>query len=251
MDSSLETALRYAANGWAVFPCVQNAKVPMTGHGVKDASHDPAKIKSWWTRNPKANLAIACGMVSGIVVVDVDVKKKAKGRESSTLIRGLLPRTMTVTTPSGGWHLFYKTDSKIKGRLNFLPGIDVKSDGGYVVAPPSEIDGKKYAVVIDGPIVRLHDVLKNKINAIEIDSPKYNFKARPASNGSIEVSVGPHDWNGPMLKLVARMVRRGYSDSEILAHSERYTLSGWTNEQTRRQVRHMIDGARRKGFYRR
>ena len=78
----LERALAYADLGWAVFPLMPNSKAPLTKHGFKDASKDPADIKRWWTDQPAANIGIATGVISGLVIVDVDVKNGAKGNES-------------------------------------------------------------------------------------------------------------------------------------------------------------------------
>src|SRR5690349_24273155 len=64
-------ALRYAAHGWPVFPCRPGSKEPATRHGFLDASTDPGQIRSWWRRQPSANLAIATGR-PGPDVLDVD-----------------------------------------------------------------------------------------------------------------------------------------------------------------------------------
>ena len=68
----LRTALALAARGMAVFPCRERRKEPATPSGVKDASKDANMIKHWWGLEPRYNVAIATGAVSGIFVVDVD-----------------------------------------------------------------------------------------------------------------------------------------------------------------------------------
>lgn len=135
----LEHALAYAAKGWAVFPLAKASKSPITEHGFKEASTDPKQIRKWWRAHPHANIGIATGRVSGIIVVDVDPKNggdlatfwKATGLDDHKL--GL------VTTGSDGSHLYFRYPDGIEvpSRIEFVKGVDLKSDGGYVVAPPS------------------------------------------------------------------------------------------------------------------
>ena len=134
---------------WAVFPLKPNTKLPMTSHGFKDASKDPERIKLWWSRTPDANIGVATGIISGLTVIDVDVKKnkvgvRAKGKQSAAMVKGMLPSTFGITTPTNGWHLYYLNKTKIQSMNGFLPGLDIKSDGGYVVGIGSLIDGKPY-----------------------------------------------------------------------------------------------------------
>ena len=141
---NLERALACIEQGWAVFPLVPNTKRPLTRNGFKDATKSADVVRKWWAATPTANIGIATGQMSGVVVVDVDVKNGAKGRESLASLKGLDP-TLTATTPSGGWHLYYFCpEGGMRCRNGMLPGIDFKADGGYVVAPGSTIDGKEY-----------------------------------------------------------------------------------------------------------
>lgn len=72
-------ALGYTGEGWPVFPCRPDSKVPATVHGFKDAATDPSVIAGWWSRTPDANVAIPTG-TSTVDVLDVDVKGAADGR---------------------------------------------------------------------------------------------------------------------------------------------------------------------------
>ncbi|MCX5784572.1 MAG: phage/plasmid primase, P4 family [Elusimicrobia bacterium] len=143
--SKLKWALSLAEQGWPVFPLEPNGKKPITRNGFKDATTSAEAIQQWWERNPDANIGLATGVVSGIAAVDIDVKKGAKGRESAAGLNGGLPPTLKVLTPSGGWHLYYVCpEGGLRSRNGLLPGVDLKADGGYVVAPGSTIDGKAY-----------------------------------------------------------------------------------------------------------
>lgn len=141
----LDQAINYARRGWAVFPC--NKKIPLTQHGFKDASRDEAVIKKMFAEN-HSNIGIATGKISGIFVVDIDVKNGACGDESLKDLEkefGEIPHTIEALTPSGGRHIYFRYPSDGVGcKTGLRPGIDLRGDGGYVIGPPSSIDGRSY-----------------------------------------------------------------------------------------------------------
>jgi hypothetical protein len=146
----LEAATRYAALGWHVFPIRPGEKTPLTAHGVKDATIDAKQILAWWTKWPDANVAVACGKVSGIYVVDVDVTEdgKVNGYDSLGQLSDKLPATVMQTTPRGGCHVFYSVGGDLPpaNKNSLLPGVDIRGDGYYVLLAPSvRADGKRYA----------------------------------------------------------------------------------------------------------
>lgn len=138
----LAHALRYASWGWSVFPLRERGKEPdgeLAPRGFKDATTDENKIRSWWNTRPRANIGVATGKVSGIVIVDVDPRN---GGDLHAFWRSAdldALRVGTVITGSDGRHLFFRYPSGVvvPSRSHFVKGIDLKSDGGYVVAPPS------------------------------------------------------------------------------------------------------------------
>lgn len=139
MNQFLEAALKYAALSWHVFPIAPRQKVPITAHGVKDATTDADQIRAWWAKWPDANVAVACGKASGVYVIDVDVTEAGDvdGYESLKEFPKL-PETVTQATPRGGFHAFYCTaDDPPANRNSFRPGIDIRGDGYYVVVAPS------------------------------------------------------------------------------------------------------------------
>lgn len=154
----LACALAYAAKGWHVFPCFEpgaadpslcacgrdcgknKAKHPRTKNGLLDATTDADKIRAWWEKWPRANVAVRTGKESGIIVLDVDGEL---GRQS---IKGLnLPVTATVLTGRGFHYYFKHPGGHVTTKTGLFPGVDIRGDGGYVLAPPSRhISGKKY-----------------------------------------------------------------------------------------------------------
>ena len=138
--STMKTA-DYAASyldlRFSVFPLVARTKKPATENGFKDASNSP-KQKEIWTSSSDFNIGIATGEMSGISVIDVDVKSGGIASfEKLKTDHGLNANTLTVKTPGGGLHLYYRDKLGIKGAIGILPGIDIRSNGGYVAAPPS------------------------------------------------------------------------------------------------------------------
>lgn len=142
-NANLRAALAYAKElGWAVFPLKPGEKTPLTEHGFKEASASPEQITAWWTQHPTANVGIATGEVSGIVVVDVD---GPQGEEALAAL-GPLPACPTSSTGKGR-HLFFQRPAgglrNSAGKLG--PQLDIRGDGGYIVAPPSvHPSGAKY-----------------------------------------------------------------------------------------------------------
>lgn len=146
----IDAALEYARAGFQVFP-VKQSKAPYIEGGLKNASSDPEQIRAWWTKWPHANIGIATGYAShGLVVIDLDVDKEkgVDGRESLRsweAQHGVLPVTLCSITGRGGNHLLYYSMQRVRNRTGVLPGVDVRGDGGYIVAPPSiHANGQQY-----------------------------------------------------------------------------------------------------------
>lgn len=134
-----EEAVAYARElGWAVFPVGPDCRRPLVRGGCHAASADPREVAAMFER--PANIALACGARSGVLVLDVDVK----GRDGLTTLaeleeaHGWLPPTWESATPSGGRHLFFRAPQRaLRNRVGFRPGLDVRTDGGSVALPPS------------------------------------------------------------------------------------------------------------------
>jgi len=146
MNEFLQAALDYAKLGWKIFPLAPGSKVPLTSHGVKDATSEKEKIEEWWTRWPTANIAVSCGRGSGIYVIDVDVSDTGDIDGTKTINEfPPLPTTVKQATPRGGFHAFFKSETPPANRNSFRVGIDIRGNGYYVVLAPSiHPNGKKY-----------------------------------------------------------------------------------------------------------
>lgn len=149
LNAALEYATKY---GWAVFPVSPKSKKPLTPHGCKDAKKTIGPIKNWWKKWPDASIGIATGSISQLIVIDEDLDED-KGIDGYHEIRqwerdnGLLPDTVRAITGRGGNHLyFHYTGNDIGNRTGLLEGVDIRGEGGYVIAPPSlHPNGTEYA----------------------------------------------------------------------------------------------------------
>jgi hypothetical protein len=153
----LDAALRYASKGFQVFPCHsardgrcscgnsscdRKAKHPRTPNGLNDATDDVAAITAWWRQWPDANIALRTGDVSGFVAYDFDGEL---GQAIAKDVRSL--PTPVADTGGGGLHmLFAHPGHLVRTRRGVREGLDVRGDGGYIIAPPSmHASGRPYA----------------------------------------------------------------------------------------------------------
>jgi hypothetical protein len=138
-SKNLEAALKYAENGWPVFPCGIDKK-PLVAGGFKSATTDLAQIVAWWTQWPDASIGCPTGSMSGFWVFDVDTPNGPASLEALEAEHGPLPATREQRTGSGGRHLFFKwiEGREVRNSASKLgPGLDVRGEGGYVILPPS------------------------------------------------------------------------------------------------------------------
>ena len=151
----LNEAIHYVDLGFSVIPvhsiidgacscgspnCNAPGKHPrLKWKGTTDKALPKEEIKKWWTTYPDSNVGIVTGKISGITVIDVDGEEGLKSLEEAGLPLEELPITPTVKTGGGGIHLIYRYPEriKIKTGVGILPKVDIRSDGGFVVAPPS------------------------------------------------------------------------------------------------------------------
>jgi len=150
MSKLYHAACSLAKRGVPVFPVRPKRKEPATQKGVLDATVDLARIEAWWGAMPEANIGIATGRASNMLVLDVD---RHDGRDGDAALaalearHGALPPTVTVATGSGR-HLYFHIGAyavhNSTGKLG--EGLDIRGDGGYVIAPPSvHPSGQHYA----------------------------------------------------------------------------------------------------------
>lgn len=228
------SALEYAARGWFVIPlhspaargcscgradCQSPAKHPRTAHGLKDASRDSATIREWWERWPDANISILTGPESGIFVLDVDGKQ---GEESLIELerRGChLPDTYTVRTGGGGQHLYFLWPQEVdlrNSQSKIAPGLDIRGQAGYVVAPPSlHASGARYE--INESAILPVPCPEWLLSLIQEQAGRQERQRVPAADAVANQPISKGGRTKHLVSLAGSMHRRGMSPNAIEA----------------------------------
>jgi hypothetical protein len=227
-DDPVTAVMAYVARKLAVFPVIPGQKDPEVPKGFRAASISQADVESWWSANANSNIGIATGDVSGIVVIDIDVGEGKRGAESLDALErefGKLPTTWTAVTGGGGTHYYFRHP----GPLSHIPisagvvapGIDVRGDGGYVVAPPSvHRTGKHYAWELglspdDVPLADLPVWLRSKL----VQAPAEFMKPK-----EIPEVISEGGRSEALTSMAGSMRRRGMSmaamEAALLAENE-------------------------------
>jgi Bifunctional DNA primase/polymerase, N-terminal len=142
--NNLESVLRYAANGWQIFPIKPKAKEPATRRGFYDATTNPATLQRWFARY-SYNVGVRTGTASGIFVLDIDGDAGVASLRDLESEHGPLPQTLTAITTRGQHFWFLLNVPLPSSQSKIGNGLDVKADSGYVVAPFSQHpNGKIY-----------------------------------------------------------------------------------------------------------
>ncbi len=240
MPMMIEAALRYAGLGYPIFPCVPGGKVPLTPRGFKDATIDATKIRTWWEKYPDANVGIP---TAGLLVVDVDGADNpwpADAVKALDLVRGPVSGT-----PRGGRHHIFRQPLGKAWRNSagkIAPKVDIRADGGYVIVPPSTVDGKVYQWLegmelavppnqLPEPSGWLVDLLDSSGNLFTGDmagsdgaapipvptEPDMPQGADPPSDGNL---IPEGQRNGTLARLAGTMRRVGMCREEILGALE-------------------------------
>ena len=170
-DNTLVAALRYACASWRVLPvhfpgpggtcscgsttCKSAGKHPVISNWPEAATCGPARLSEWFEKSRETNIGVATGR--GLAVIDSDGPEGEKSLAALEDKYGKPPPTATVLTGRGR-HLYFSTplDAKIRNRSGagaLAPGVDVRGEGGFVVAPPSlHANGNRYEWLVgQGP----------------------------------------------------------------------------------------------------
>ena len=219
----LEYALYAASRGKPVFPCNLDKK-PLTKNGFKDATDDPNVIKQWHTQYPEYMLAMPTGTEETYTVLDVDINqlKDVDGNDSLSELEARydrLPDTPEVMTPRGGRHIYFQYVPGLKNSAGKLgPGLDIRGEGGYVIAPPSRTaDGRRYEWEASSPseFARMPQWM---IDILMPGGTKRRQGESRKSNGSDEPARHTEgSRNATLSSMAGSMRRKGFSEAAIEA----------------------------------
>lgn len=185
-------AIDLARRGFYVFPVAENQKAPaMFKQYTPKATRDEATITQWWTQHPRSNIAIATSVYKdgkALIVVDVDKKNGVNGFDQLLELElngNVLPRTYTQKTAGKGEHLVYVTEVPVQQGTAILgPGVDIRSNGGYIVACGSRIDGVRYTCNLLDPVAAPDWLVEKcgmpRAKSEKVDGPEGINKVRAA-----------------------------------------------------------------------
>lgn len=176
-DLDLEAALSMARDGMKLIPVKPFGKAPLVPDWNNEASSDLDTIRAWRAQFPGCNFGVACGP-SNLVVVDLDVKNGKDGLKAwEEITQGDFDETFSVETPSGGIHFYYR-GSDFRNSVDAVgSGIDVRGDGGFVVAPWSRTEQGMY-------LPRLSDDFSGPLEISPVPEGLKNLLTRPRGPGS-------------------------------------------------------------------
>jgi hypothetical protein len=227
-NRKLKSALQAVADGHSVLPlhwatngrcscrkrdCASVGKHPLTRHGVHDATRNEATIRHWWSKYPKANIGVATGKISDLIVIDVDTRHG--GKESLARFEsenGPLPDGPIGRTGVGLHRYFKYSTASVGNKVGLLPGVDVRSDGGYVVYPGSiHRSGRRYRWV--------HGKSPSKIRTLPFPASLLRLaKARtPSAPPESEPSIPKGKRNATLTSHAGAMRHRGMTCEAIEA----------------------------------
>jgi hypothetical protein len=228
----------------------------LTCHGFHAATTDPARFAAMLAAVPGGLLSIATGAASGLCVIDIDP------RNGGRVDKDLMTPTAAVATGGGGWHLYYRhPGGRAVPALRDRPGVDVKGDGGYVVAPPSVHPGtgRPYRWAGGRGVNEMPPALRAAVARPEPAPappvPDLPLPARRAGGISSPPALlaahlralqdAPEGQRRHTLYGAARGVYRMVTAGAITEHDARaaLTAAGLAAQQTERDIRAAIDGA--------
>lgn len=214
LDGFLDVALEYAEMGYRVFPCSPGSKVPFGGsHGCLEATTDEEQIERWWDESPQANVAIS---TDGLVVIDIDGHDNPWLSTLGDRIEDLMG-CPAAWTPTGGTHLYFRQPPTGDWRCNtktLADAVDVRAEGGYVIAPPSNrAEGGGYRWMPDRELERDIPTLPDWVGELLLSAKESrSVRQRDETPGE---PIPATQRNMTLTRLAGKMRRFGMSGKSI------------------------------------
>lgn len=243
-----KSAIEYVKHGWAVIPLKPHSKIPATPHGVKDATTNIKQVQKWWAQCPDYNIGIACGEKSnGLLVIDLDIDedKGLNGYENLCeweQEHDEFPETVQSITGRGGYQLFYKSDQNYKNSVRIIDGVDIRSEGGYVVVPPSiHPNGKAYEWEywlddFNYKLPEINDVIKTFLDQQKNDA---------APNFVAPKEIIESERNNTLFKIASSLQSKGLSNEAIFSAVMAENEAKCKVPLSEREVKQLVNSALR------
>lgn len=223
MSELKDAALNYVSYGFSVCPIRPKSKIPATKHGLKDASSVSSDIEKWWGQHPDCNIAICTGQASGnIVVVDIDVDKEA-GKDGRVYLNKWeeqhkpLAETVSAITGRGGIHLYYRvSNEQLRNTSNEKFAIDIRADGGYVMAPPSvHPNGNSYRWIHSPESYQIAEADENTLEFIKSIYPSSSKSSKCQDSLEVPDKQCEGGRNNTLFKMAASLQAQSMPDDVI------------------------------------
>lgn len=232
----LGKALEYASMGFAVMPVKLLEKAPACAHGCKDATTDPDAIAELFYKT--FNVGIATGKLSGgLFVIDLDVDEDT-GKNGIEVLRGWIrlngefPPTVVSRTGGGGIQLLYRAAEPVPCSVNCRLGVDIRGEGGYIVAPPSVHPNLTlYEWEADPAEVEVAEADANVLAFVEF--VQASASGGHSNRGARRSSGGPA-FSEPFR--LPSVIREGERDNTLF----RYACSLWSRETDADEVARLV-----------
>lgn len=210
----IKKAIGYISGGLPVFPLSPGTKIPMQGtRGFYDATTDDTQVNAWWTQTPNANIGIPTGKET-FTVVDFDKKHGGLDTfEAWCQDHPELAKQPRVKTP-GGLHVYFKYNAELGMTVELAPGVDVRNDGGYVVAAGSVTPQGAYQVEHKARLAELPDWL------LQVQRDRKAEKQRATSVASGDTTLQDQVYEGGrnayLTKIAGALRRQGVEPHSLL-----------------------------------
>lgn len=224
----LNEALNLASKGFRIIPCKE--KIPQIKKWQINATNNSDIIKELWSKSDY-NIGILTGADGeNIVVIDCDIKEDINGVDNFIKFidekKIILPNTLTATSGRGGKHYYFRSkSSNIKSGTNiFDKGIDIRANGGFIIAPPSlHPNGNRYSWDNSSTIADLPEQLESIIieyqNSTNLKKDTLNKPSKKINNIKnytelIDIEIGER--NETLFRLSSKLIESGLCYKAIL-----------------------------------
>lgn len=194
-----EWAKQYTKKGLSVIPVGKDKRPLISWKEFQTRIATNEEIDQWFEKYPEAQVGIVTGKISNLTVVDVE-----KGGDA-----GFLPQdTMIIKTGGGGWHYYFNFEPGVMNSTRIRELVDIRSEGGYVVAPPSETEKGEYV------IQQTEDLADFPKHLFPQSKPSYQPAQATGINQSLKHNVeeyagyGPGERNDQMTRFIGTILRR-------------------------------------------
>lgn len=221
-EKMLKSALWYRQHrDFSIIPVRQDKKSLIKWQPYQAEKPSLEQIQEWWTgKFAGANIGIVTGAISNLTVVDIDSPAGLQAIEAITPDGMLTP---TATTPSGGQHRYFQFYEGLGNAVKFITDCDIRSEGGYIIAPPSQNGRGNYAWIntlsiasIDISVIPeayIHAyTYSNRLYTIDYRED-YNKTQQTPTNSNTLFSRGNRDQN--IFHLANILVKGGMPAEEI------------------------------------